>query len=104
MDWIKININADKVISEESSKILNTFGQILQTLQNINHDKIGVFYKIAHNGSMNVYFSPESAKPLVNDILQFNPNKCNQPNLFPDEDGGELCLAFGNPELVGLAP
>ena len=99
---VSAGTDANKVITEESSKILNTFGQVLQILPNINHNKIGVFYKLAHNGSMNVYFSPESAKLLANDLTQFNPEICNQPNLFTDEDGSDLHLAFGNPELAGL--
>jgi hypothetical protein len=102
MQWYKINLSYEQVQSYETISIINRFAIILNELKILSPDNIGIFKKVAHNGSLNVFFSQETYKHLQHDLVSYDPAKCLPPSKETDEEGFGLTLAYcyGNPKLL----
>ena len=100
MQWYKINLSSGQIQSGDSLKVIEQFWAELELNKNIQTNDIALFTKVAHDGSLNLYFTHEAYKYLQDLIKEYNPIKCLQPTKKPDKEGSFLTYRFGNPDLL----
>jgi len=100
MQWYKINLAQDQPPFGDAIDYINHLGEVIHFASNLNFDEIGIFSKLAHDNSRNVYFSEVAYNFLSADLVQHNPQKCSAPIKDSDREGNGLRLHYGNEKLL----